>query len=386
MAMTGAFTTTPTAALEALLDIKPLHVFLKQEAFSCAYRLHATGCWNGNPLDSTASHTRLWPEMVTMGEVILAPSDMTLACSFPYRTFYVNIPCRREWLSGFVERQLEEQVTCYTDGSLMEGRAGAGVYCREMGLQQSHSLGRYCTVFQAEIYAIMCGTHAALQQKLSGKIINFCSDSQSAIKALSSADSRSKLVIACRDKLEELSILNAVNLIWVPGHSGIFGNEWADELAREGAETDFVGPEPALPISSCWIKQKIRSWAFSEHARCWRNIETCRQTKVFLSEPSVVISKSLLHFSKRNCSILIRALTGHCKLNYHMATIQRAESFACDLCESNYGTSYHLICDCPAVSQLRHRIFGRPIIDETAFRQLKLNDLLLFLTRCGKEL
>ena len=65
-----------------------------------------------------------------------------------------------------------------------------------------------------------------------------------------------------------MSIINAVNLVWVPGHSGIFGNEWADELARKGAETDFVGPEPALPISSCWIKQKIRSWAFSEHARC----------------------------------------------------------------------------------------------------------------------
>ena len=189
-----------------------------------------------------------------MGEEILAPSDLTLACSFPYRTFYVKIPGRQEWLSGFVERQLEEQVTCYTEGSLMEGRAGAGVYCREMRLEQSHLLGRYCTMFQAEIYAIMCGTQAALQQRLCGKVINFCSDSQSAIKALSSADSRSKLVIACRNKLEELSILNAVNLIWVPGHSCITGNEWADELARVGAETDFVGPEPALPISLCWIK------------------------------------------------------------------------------------------------------------------------------------
>ena len=98
-----------------------------------------------------------------MGEEILAPCDLTLACSFPYRTFYVKIPCRQEWLSGFVERRLEKQVTCYTDGSLIEGRACAGIYCREMGLEQSYSFGRYCTVFQAEIYAIMCGTQAALQ-------------------------------------------------------------------------------------------------------------------------------------------------------------------------------------------------------------------------------
>ena len=386
MAMTGAFTTTPTAALEALLDIKPLHVHLKQEALACAYRLQVTGHWTRDLGNNAASHIRLWPEMVAWDKDILAPSDMTIACSFPYRSSLVNIPPRQEWLSGFVERRLAEHVVCYTDGSLMDGRAGAGVYCRELRLEQSHSLGRYCTVFQAEIFAIMCGTQAALQQRVCGRIIDFCSDSQSAIKALTSADSRSKLVIACRNQIEELSILNAVHLVWVPGHSGITGNEWADELARKGAEIDFVGPEPVLPISSCWIKRKIRSWAPSEHAIHWRNIQTCRQTKTFLVEPSRVFSENLLHFSKHNCSTLVRALTGHCKLNYHMATIQRSESYSCDLCESNYGTSYHLICDCPAVSQLRIRIFGCPNMDESAFKQLKLKDFLLFLTRCGKEL
>ena len=39
MAMTGAFTSTPIAALEALLDIRPLLVHLKQEATG----LQATG-------------------------------------------------------------------------------------------------------------------------------------------------------------------------------------------------------------------------------------------------------------------------------------------------------------------------------------------------------
>ena len=123
-------------------------------------------------------------------------------------------------------------------------------------------------------------------------------------------------------------------------------------MARKGAGTDFVGPERARPISSCWIKQKIHTWASSEHSNGWRNIDTCRQTKAFLLEPSVVFSKSLLHFSKRNCSFLVRELTGHCKLNYHMATIQRDESYSCELCESNYGTSYHLICDCHCATEL----------------------------------
>ena len=96
MAMTGAFTSTPTAALEALLDIRPLHVHLKQEALACAYRLHATGLWNSHTATSGNSHTLLWPQLAVWGEDVLAPSDMTIACSFPHRTFSVNIPSRRD--------------------------------------------------------------------------------------------------------------------------------------------------------------------------------------------------------------------------------------------------------------------------------------------------
>lgn len=386
MALTGAFTTTPTAALEALLSIKPLHIHLKQEAQSCAYRLQAIGLWRPNPVDRNNSHTRIWKDLVQRDNFVLAPSDITLSRSFPYRDYETIFPLRELWLSGYWESHMSQHVSCYTDGSLEGGRAGAGVYCRELELEDSYSLGRHCTVFQAEVFAIICGVLAALRQKLcGGRSIYFCSDSQAAIKALASAESRSQLVNVCRSLLEDLSTVNNVFIVWVPGHSGITGNERADELARSGAAIEFVGPEPALPISPCLVRRRISSWAESAHKVIWDNLDTCRQTKLYLKEPSIKVSKYLLDHSKQNCSILVRALTGHCKLNYHMATVRLAESFSCDSCNAEYETPYHLICSCSAFAQLRFRIFGYHVIDEVHFGELNLKDVLSFITKCGKR-
>jgi hypothetical protein len=56
------------------------------------------------------------------------------------------------------------------------------------------------------------------------------------------------LVWQCQRALN-ISTHNSVGFFWVPGHSGICGNEIADELAREGSVHQFVRPQPALGVS-----------------------------------------------------------------------------------------------------------------------------------------
>jgi hypothetical protein len=84
----------------------------------------------------------------------------------------------------------------YTDGSKMRAGTGAGVYGQYLR-KLSFSLGRYATVFQAKIYAILaCVYDIQLQNRLE-KYISIRSDSQAALKALQ-AIRTSPLVYQCQ--------------------------------------------------------------------------------------------------------------------------------------------------------------------------------------------
>jgi hypothetical protein len=99
----------------------------------------------------------------------------------------------------------------------------------------SFSPGRYVTVFQAEIYAILAGVHEIQLQNSPERYVSIWSDSQAALKALQAVRTTSPLVQQCQKALNNISTRHVVGLYWVPGHAGERGHEIADELARGGS-------------------------------------------------------------------------------------------------------------------------------------------------------
>jgi len=56
----------------------------------------------------------------------------------------------------------------------------------------------------------------------------------------------------------------AVKLFWVPGHSGIYGNEQADQLAKAASFKSYVGFEPVLPVSTSVVQSQLQAWTLRE--------------------------------------------------------------------------------------------------------------------------
>lgn len=105
--------------------------------------------------------------------------------------------------------------------------------------------GKYSSIFQAEVFAINLYAEIILRKIPINQHIAICSDSQVALKAISSRTIKSQMVWECVKKLKKLGERNKVRLLWVPGHTAIEGNKIADKLANQTASTPPTGPEPS---------------------------------------------------------------------------------------------------------------------------------------------
>jgi len=66
---------------------------------------------------------------------------------------------REEWTRGTGTLPVVKEIIWFINGSRMKEGIGAGVCGQYVGRRHSIYVGRYATVFQAEIYAILAYAH-----------------------------------------------------------------------------------------------------------------------------------------------------------------------------------------------------------------------------------
>ena len=163
----------------------------------------------------------------------------------------------------------------------------------------------------AELYAIaQCAKMENLLHRNNSSIAK-CSDSLSAIQAVSAAKVTTRTVADAMQALKTLAIYNSVCLVWVPGHCGVEGNERADLLTKQAASTPFIAPEPSLGINTTTSCNSLYNWADKEQTRLWKTQPGCRQAKLFLTGLNRSLTRYALRLDRRHLRILSGLLTGH---------------------------------------------------------------------------
>ena len=375
LSMTGAMRTCPTAALEVLLNLPPLHIHVKKEAISAALRISNMGK-KLNQGDMTG-HRKILMEFPEY-ELVSTLLDVMPTKYIFKRPYRVVIPDRSLWLNGELNLETEAHVW-YTDGSLMNGRVGAGVYGSETSIKKA--LGAYPSIFQAETHAIEACALEVAQKRLIGAKIYIMSDSQAALKALSCPTIESKLVWDCITALRQLEN-NKVTLMWVPGHEGIMGNEIADSLAREGGQCVFYGPEPFCVVPKCYLKDRIRRWETKQKVVHWNNITGHKHSKVFLKH-SKKRTEEILLLNKQEIRHLTGLLTGHCTLRYHLKKMGIADDDRCRFCQECPETAEHVICSCVALMTKRLQHLEEVTVEPSDAAQLQPKRILAFIDATG---
>jgi len=308
IAITRAMKSTPTAAMEVLLNLNPLDLLIMAEARMALYRLQPV------VPKTAAALLSIWKNV---GDPILdMRSDYTIPVYYHSKIFNVII----DWDYWRNKNPVfpEDALLWFTDGSRANSRTGSGIF----GIRPNRSfifpLGKFATVFQTEVYAILQCACENIRRAYKNKQILIFSDSQAALKALSSLKVTSGLVAECLDALSALASLNEVTLIWVLGHCGILGNEEADKLARQASAMPLFGSELALGICTCSAREAFKNWTEHQHYSAWRDLPGHRHGKLFIGRPCKKRADDLLKLSRHQLNMVVVILTGHAPVRRHL--------------------------------------------------------------------
>jgi ribonuclease HI len=386
LAITSAYPGTPTKALEMLLGLPRLDLFLRGEAAMGAYRLQRMELWNGSYIQDTLahrSHVNWCKGALTNLEGARLPGD--LIC--PWLNLKVDfVTC----IDPAESDGDSDALTCFTDGSKKEtGEAGVGVHFPgAVSADISGSLGRYSTVFQAEVLAIILAAERLINicgQSFTDRVIIY-SDSQAAIKATAGLRVKSALVRQCVDTLNSLAALTNVRLQWTKAHVGTVGNETADWLAKQGTQSPCLGPEPIIPVSANYCKQEVKRWLEKVTHTEWVNLTTCRMTRLLFAAP--IIRKGtakLLTLARSKLRLVLQVITGHGNFGSHLKNTGRVADGTCKRCNLGEETREHIVEDCPCYMRSRMWELGDHRPDLLSIVQaLKFGQLAEFLVASGR--
>ena len=211
---------TPTKGLEIIYDLMPLELLIECKALQIMARIRDSmkTSWDGLGSSLRKGSIRKWDDIkdnITKG---INKTDRKPAVFCWRRNYKVHPPDKR------IKTELHKGINGYTDGSLLNGKAGCGIHIKhnDRVIYNGHFyLGTNATVFQAEVIAIQKASTWLHSQNFTNTVITIHSDSQASLAALDKVTINSETVLKCTEALNDLGKNNKLNLKWIKAHVGI---------------------------------------------------------------------------------------------------------------------------------------------------------------------
>ena len=120
------------------------------------------------------------------------------------------------------------------------------------------------------------------------------------LQALHNPHITSKLI---EDTINQLGkTVKSLSIHWIEAHKGHAGNEKADEMAR-AAEFKTIMDE-TIDTPAGYDKQKLWRTCYDLWTKEWKQLTTCRMTKIFFPKPDKNKTQNCADSAKKNRKLL----------------------------------------------------------------------------------
>lgn len=274
-----------------------------------------------------------------------------------------------EFRQGYLEiiSQYDGFTKIFTDGSKVDGRTGAAFTAEETVFK--FRLPNASSVFTAELYSIYQASEYIVNDNSSNQFI-IQTDSYSTIQSLQQIYSNNTLVQRTQDNFHRAATNGKeVQILWVPSHVGIEGNERADQAAKDATNLDNINTLTASGDFKSYVKLKVKqSWEQTWRAKINNKLRRVKPTT----------ARWYTGGDRSEQVIITRIRIGHTRLT-HSYLFQRTDPPSCEHCGRPL-TVEHIIIECIKYNQARTRYSIPATLEEALENKMNtLTNVLKFL-------
>lgn len=402
--ITGAMMSSPINSLEVEAGIVPL--FIRRSYLTDKYCLKLISCdnqitsrylenynipnYNLVPLSNSASISENMTYLNFEFQDTVHWSILLPCFEYNYYNIITDVAVdiikfesKYEFLDFLIDNN--SYIQLYTDGSKMQHRTSFAFYDSFLNTGKSYECNNNFSVFSTELLGLIYALEHINDNYCAKNKFLILSDSMSALQAIKNNNIRASvnyLILKLKSYVSSLCKRNIiVRFCWVPGHSGIIGNETVDKLTKSTVNIQTCNLKVPHSDLVPFVKQNM--------IRRWSNyLLVSRETKgkwlaEIVPQPSIKswFETNKMFFERPFTSTICRLRIGHARFPAHLFRLKLSESASCVYCYHNNCDLEHIFFQCPQFNLQRLRFIalctdtGIETIPDTVQKLLKLPQL-----------